>query len=352
MKRLMFFNDWGEQDKPSSPLVAPPAQKLRQLLAVALICLMLLLSVLSLAFLALAQGSGIVEGDVLNGSKGNEPVPGITVTLRIFDSSGAEKGTLTATTDEQGRFAFKGLDTDKSLLYVAEANFQGISYQSPALSFAEGEDKLLLPILVYETTESDTEIVVEKAHFIFSFDPEEKAVLAMEMYSVTNNGDRTFVTKEGKSLRFPLPPEVLEFDSDSLVLEGGEAFLPFPVSPGSMPQLVTFYYLLLAQGDSVEIKRQVLYPVESYNVFVKDSGFTVEVLGARRGKDVVQAGEVYLNFAGENLPKGGEITIKFSGLGKVGKVQRTSILWASATAAVVALALFGLLLAYTFARRR
>ncbi len=348
----MKRNDWREQGKLSSLLVASLAQKLEKLRAVAILCLVLLLSVLSLAFLALAQGSGLVEGDVLNGSKGNEPVPGITVTLRIFDSSGAEKGTLTATTDEQGHFAFKGLDTAKSLLYVAVANFQGISYQSPALSFAEGEDKLLLPILVYETTESDAEIVVEKAHFIFSVNPEEKAVLAMEMYSVANNGNRTFVTKEGKSLRFPIPPEVLEFDSDSLVLEGGEAFLHFPVPPGSMPQPVTLYYLLPAQGDSVEIKRQVLYPVESYNVFVKDSGLKVEVPGARRGKDVVQAGEVYLNFAGEKLPKGGEITIKFSGLGKVGKAQSSGILWASATAAGVALALFGLLLAYTFARRR
>ena len=314
--------------------------------------LVLLFSVFFLAFFASAQGSGVVEGDVLNGSKGNEPVPGITVTLHIFDSSGAEKGTLTATTDEQGRFAFKGLDTDESLLYVVKANFQGISYQSPVLSFAEGQEKLILPILVYEATESDAEIAVEKAHFIFSVHPEEKAVLAMEMYSVVNNGDRTFAPKEGKSLRFPLPPEILEFDSDSLIFEGGEAFLPFPIPPGSMPQPVTLFYLLPAQGDSVEIKRRILYPVESYNVFVEDLGFKVEVPGTRRGKDIAQAGDIYLNFEGEKLPKGGEIIIKLSGLGKVGKVQRVGTLWASAAAAGVALALFGLLLAYTFVRRR
>ncbi len=308
--------------------------------------LILLLSAFLLAFYASAQSSGIVEGEVLNGSAENKPVSGITVTLHIFDSSGAEKGTLTALTNEQGYFAFKGLDTGKDLFYLTEVNFQGVLYHSSALSFTEGEEKLRLPVVVYEPTESDAEIAVHKAHFIFAVAPDRGSLEVMEMYSVVNNGRRTFVAKDGKSLRFPLPPETLAFFSDFLNLEGGEAVFTNPVLPGPMPQPLTLGYVLPVQGDSLEIRRTVLYPLESYNVLVKDIGFAVEVPGTKRGRNVETAGEVYLNFEGENLPKGGEITVKLSGLKKAGRAQMGGTTWALATTVVVGVVLLGLILIY------
>jgi hypothetical protein len=312
--------------------------------------LILLLSAFFLAFFALAQSSGTVEGEVLNGSAENKPISGITVTLHIFDSSGTEKGTLTALTDEQGYFAFKGLDTGKDLFYLAEVNFQGVLYHSSALSFTEGEEKLRLPVVAYETTESDSEIAVQKAHFIFAVAPDRKTIEVMEMYSVVNNGRKTFVTKDGKTLRFPIPPEAMDFVSDSLNPEGGEAVLTEPILPGPMPQPLTLGYVLPVRGDSLEIRRIVFYPVESYNVLVKDIGLTVEVPGTKRGRNVETAGDVYLNFEGEKLPKGGEITVKLSGLEKASKVQVGETTWVLATTVAVVLALLGLFLVYL--RRR
>ncbi len=310
------------------------------------------LAALLAASIVLAQGSGTVEGDVANGSRGDEPVPGITVTLHVFDAQGVQKASLTTVTDSSGRFSFKGVDADANLLYVAAVSFEGIVYRSPALSFAEGQTNLYLPVLVYEPTESDSDILIQKAHFILNPDPAAKVVSVMEMYSVANNGLKALKAREGASLRFPLPPEARGFNSDSLSLVAGEAVYVLPVLPGTMPRPLVLEYSLPVQGDSLELRRRVPYPVESYNILVADVGISVEAPGTQKGGRAGQGGQSFLNFAGEKLPKDGEVTVKLSGFGRAGRAEGGGFGWAAAVAVAVALALFGLLAAYPVLRRR
>ncbi|MCS7286247.1 MAG: carboxypeptidase-like regulatory domain-containing protein [Anaerolineae bacterium] len=308
------------------------------------IAFFLFLSGFLVVSLALAQGSGTVEGDVTNGSREGKPVPGITVTLHVFDSRGIGKASFTTVTDQEGRFSFKGLDTNKGLFYVTAVNFEGIVYRSPALSFTEGQQKLHLPVLVYEATERDTDVSIQKAHFIFNVDLDAGIVLVMEMYLVANNGLKTLAAGEEGSLRFPLPSGVQDFSSDTLRFEAGKAIYTLPVYPGPMPQPIVLEYSLPVQGDFFEVRRPVLYPVESYNILVTDVGLSVEVVGARMAGRIRREGKEFLNYSGEKLPKNGEISVKFAGFTKAKRIGDFG-----GTAAIVfavALALLGLLLLY------
>lgn len=314
------------------------------------LALLLLLSGFLVVSLALAQGSGTVEGDVINGSQEGKRVPGITVTLHIFDSRRIEKASFTTVTDQEGRFSFKGLDTNKDLLYVTAVNFDGIVYRSPALSFTEGQQKLNLPVLVYEATESDTDVSIQKAHFIFNIDLDTRTVSVMEMYLVANNGLKTLAAGEEGSLRFPLPSEVRDFSSEALRFEAGKAIYTLPVYPGPMFQPIILEYSLPVQGDFFEVRRPVLYPVESYNVLVTDVGLSVEVVGAHMAGRIRREGKEFLNYSGEKLPKNGEISVKFAGFTRA-KARRVGDFGGiAAIVTAVALALLGLLLFYI--RRR
>ncbi len=314
--------------------------------------LVLFLMALLITPFALAQGFGTIEGDVTNGSLGNEPVPGITVTLHIFDSKGVEKASLATLTDQEGRFVFKGVEIDRSLLYVAVVNFGGIIYRSPALSFMEGKENLYLPVIVYEATESDENILVNRAHFIFNVDPAAKLVSVMEMYSVVNNGQKTLVGSDGVSLRFSLPHQAQNFNSESLTMRGGEAIYLLPVLPGPMPQPFILEYSLPVQGDSLELRRSTYYPVQNYNIFVSDVGLSVEVPGTGKAGKISRGEKVFLNYMGENLPKNGEIMVKLAGFTKIGTGRMRDFKWATGIAVLAALTLLGFLLAYSFLRRR
>lgn len=314
--------------------------------------LALFLTALFITPFALAQDSGTIEGDVTNGSLENKPVPGITVTLHIFNSEGVEKASLTTMTDQEGHFAFKGVEINKSLLYVAVVNFDGIVYRSPALSFTEGKESLYLPVIVYEATESDENILVNKAHFIFNVDPTAKIVSVLEMYSVVNNGQKTLMGSDKASLRFPLPPQAQSFNSESLTIRGDEAVYLLPVPPGPLPQPLTLEYSMPVQGDSFELQRFVPYPLKSYNVLVSDVGLSVEVPGTQKAGIIEQGERVFLNYVGEKLPKNGEIRIKISGFTRIGMARMGDFRWATGIAVVVAVVLLGFFLAYPFIRRR
>ena len=59
-----------------------------------------------------AEGEGILEGQVVNGTAGGQdPSSGLTVLLHVYRGD-LEEDTLETTTDAGGRFRFDGLDTD------------------------------------------------------------------------------------------------------------------------------------------------------------------------------------------------------------------------------------------------
>jgi hypothetical protein len=270
----------------------------------------------------LAQGQGVIEGQVVNGTANGGAVEGLTVTLHVF--AGMEEQTpQTTTTDAKGRFRFEGLSTEANHGCALLLNYQGVDYGSGLLTFSEGETTLSVPIQVYEPTESDEAVSIEQAHIFVDF--REASLVVGEMYIFSNKGDRTYVgvekVAEGRreTLRLSLPTgaEGLAFESGELgqrFFETADGFVDtWPLLPGQASARLLFSYSLPYDPSGCDLTRDIPYPLKAINVLAADVGVDVTseqlTLEGPRG---IQ-GQSYLNLSGQNLSKGERLTLHFSG---------------------------------------
>lgn len=269
------------------------------------------------AFESTPVPDGVIEGQVANGTAGApaESVARLEVTLHPFVDDVPQE-TITAVADAEGRFRFEGLARGPDRTYVVSARYQGVETFSDPLSFATGETTLPALVVVYETTEDDEAIRVERAHIIVDF--VEGAMRVGEMLVFRNDGDRTYVGREGQgTLRFSLPPEArgLRFENPRMgtsVIRTKEGFLDtLPVPPG-IRQVVLSYDLPYEAGVYRFVKT-IEVPTASLDLLVADVGVEVDsdqlvFQGPWEGS----GGARYLHFTAQNLARGEELVIQLS----------------------------------------
>jgi hypothetical protein len=270
----------------------------------------------------LAQDQGVIEGQVVNVTANGGSVESLTVTLRVFAGM-EEQPSQTDTTDAEGRFRFEGLITEANHVYTLRLDYQGVEYGSDLLTFSEGETTLSFPIQVYESTESDEVVSIERAHIFVDF--EEDKLLLGEMYIFSNSSDRIYIgmeeVAEGQrgTLHLFLPP-----GAEGLTFEGGELGQRFfetdrgfvdtwALPPGQASGQLIFGYSLPYDPSGYDLTREIPYPLKAINVLVAEVGVDVTsdqlTLEGSRGMQ----GQSYLNLSGQNLNKGERITLHFSG---------------------------------------
>jgi hypothetical protein len=272
---------------------------------------------------ALAQGQGVIEGQVVNGTANGGSLEGLTVTLDVFAGT-EEQPSQTAITDAEGRFRFEDLSTEANYVYTLLLDYQGIEYGSDLLTFSEEETTLSVSIRVYEPIEGDEAISIERAHIFVDF--QEGDLLVSELYFFSNGSDRIYIgaeeVAEGQrgTLRLSLPT-----GAEGLVVEGEELgqrffetdegfadtwFLP----PGQSSGRLMFSYFLPYDPSGYDLARDISYPLKALNVLVADVGVDVTsdqlIPQGTRGMQ----GQSYLNLSGQNLSKGERLTVHFSGL--------------------------------------
>jgi len=186
-----------------------------------------------------ATAIGSVSGIVVNGSGGQIPSDS-AVTLRGFahatdaDSMPQEIVTETAQVNSDGSYRFEDIDLTESPIFIAQMEYDGVTYQSD-LAFAEaGAAGLVIPDLTfYETTTDTGALVIEQLHISFDF-AVEGGVQVFEVFSIRNLGDETIVVEsDGTSIPFlPMPAGVsdvgyeLSQESAPLMPTGGGFALP------------------------------------------------------------------------------------------------------------------------------
>lgn len=241
-----------------------------------------LLLFLVLAMAARAQETGILEGQVINGTA-DGPGVGAGLTVMLHTLRGAEEvDSRTTTTDAGGTFRFTGLDTDPALQYRLEVVYLGVSYSGAELyRFNTGQTALQARLTVFETTEDDQAIYLNSAHLILeSFG---QMLRVSEIQLLGNRGDRTYVGKvQGSGRRvtvsIPLPEGAigLGFPEDTppdryLAVEGGLLDTE-PVRPGDGSSLVFFSYHLAANDSVIPVEHRFDYPVAQLDVLVAQPG--------------------------------------------------------------------------------
>lgn len=277
---------------------------------------------------ALAQGQGVIEGQVVNGTANassnhrNSGVEGLAVTLHVFVGM-EERPPQTTTTDAEGRFRFEGLSTEADHGYALLLNYRGVDYGSSLLIFSEEETTLSVPIKVYEPTESDETVSIERAHIFV--DLQENNLLIGEMYIFSNSSDRTYVgseeVAEGRrgTLQSSLPTGAkgLTFESGELgqrFFETEEGFVDtWPLLPGQASGQWMFRYSLPYDPSGYDLTRDIPYPLKAINILVADVGVDITsdqlTLEGSRGMQ----GQSYLNLSGQDLSQGERLTLHFLG---------------------------------------
>jgi len=290
---------------------------------------LVILALALLASVALAQGEGVIEARVLNGTGGGGSVEGLAVTLHAFRGMMEELDPQTAVTDAQGRVRFEGLDTSPDITYVLSAAYADVEYDTLPLSFdKDGQTMLAAALEVYETTENPNEaairIRIEQMHVFVGF--QDGAMSVGELHIFTNTGDRTFVGVEDSelgqriTLRFALPEGAtgLRFQvggEGNRYVTTEDGFADTEVVRPAASQQVLYGYTLNYDGvDTFDLVRPLLYPTANLNVLVPRVGVDVTSDQVELSEIRTIEGQVYLNLNGTDFAAGDQLSVHFSGL--------------------------------------
>jgi 5-hydroxyisourate hydrolase-like protein (transthyretin family) len=285
---------------------------MKKLALLASICLLLTLAGLDQAA---AQSEGIIEGQVINATADapSESVSGLEVGLYVVTTEAVEFIEST-TTDEGGRFHFRGQDTDDEHSYRFEVEYEGIIYNEEG-AFPQGEVVMPMVITIYETTDSEKAMVVNRHHVIVDFVADTLAI--QEMYIFENTTERIYVGKEEGILLFSLPTDATNLKLDDPGLEYNtigtdEGFASLvPVVPGQTQ--VLFSYTLPYDGADRTLVHKILYPTTYFDLMIAHVGVLagseqLAYQGLAGGEETS-----YLHFEAQDLLSDVEVEMHLSG---------------------------------------
>ena len=268
---------------------------------------------------AQAQDSGVIDGQVINGTAGGPAVgAGITVTLYLVQSD-TVTGTLETTTDSAGRFRFEGLATDSDWSYWLEAVYLGVPYSNAeTVTFTGGQTTQAVTLPVYETTDDDSQISVYSGHIIV--ESYGTVLRVSEVYLFGNSGDRAYVGRPGPDGRLttvgiPLPSDAVglafaeDIPADRFVQSDGKLLDTEPVPPGEQTLTVFYSYHLPVTDSLVTMQRSYDYPITDLNFLLTQPGL------AARGDQLLDVGpqsimdQEFAVYAAGALPAGTPLNV-------------------------------------------
>ncbi len=269
-------------------------------------------------------GLGTVRGSIDNRTGASLPED-LTVTLRGYEhgsdpSTGPEElFAVDGVVQPDGSFVFSDLELPENRIFIAEAEFDGIQYQSDFAVVQAGVDNLVLPPLVlYAVTEDTSAMVLESVQMFFDY-ANEASIQIFSVYSLANTGEKAVLIKVDQSqdvpfIKFPIGAQSQGFEKT----QDSAAFVP-TVDGFAMPPSDSLYGLIafasMPREKNVEIAQPVVMPIGELTLFlpvgVKASGTGLTA----KGTQTIQSQEFNL-YTASNLPVGPDIKFTLSGLPK------------------------------------
>ena len=299
-------------------------------LALALSVLALPLLMLVPALLHAQDQEGVtIAGRVINGTTGGINPADLEVTLHVIGNGGGVD-IFTTTTDDNGRFRFQNTGIGGDAVYAVAASYQDVSYsRNLALStLAEPVE-----LTVYETTDDIGVIQVDADVLLVRGADEDKgSLVAFEVLSLVNEGDRTFVPdlalpRNMNFLRFSIPTGTtgLEVSSDlpggQIITVGSGFALTAPVKPGA--HQVAYTYRTSYTGTDVRLSHSFPMGAETFRFLMEDT------FGSLRDSDILvslpladEAGKIYRVWGASGLEPGDRVNMDIGDLPQPGPLQR------------------------------
>ena len=297
--------------------------------------LALLLLALTAASAAAEPNDGQVSGRLINKSGGGVSPAGVTITLVAFGrKEKAPVGQRTTQADADGRYAFTDLDRDANLVYVPFARYAGVTYPADEPFQLEAEQSHQADISVFETTTNDDAIQLERLNLLV-MGADQGMVQMMEMGSLVNTGDRTFVTSNpqdqalARGVHFALPKGALGvqmqsgFSDQDLVAGVGGVQITSPLMPGRHEFALSFQ--VPYSGSNADLSLQLPYPTASFSVYLPNTGLQLNSSSLTPGQPTQLGGQSYALYTASNLPKSAMLPTQIAGLGRTGGLAQNQL---------------------------
>ncbi len=293
----------------------------------------LLLGVLLAANLFAAPGAraadGVITGQIV-GQNGAKDVGGATVTLTIGTAAGGTPQSRTAQVGADGTFRFDGFAYDASAVYLVRVVYDGGSYFRE-VEFPTGSASADLgAIPVYPGGRDPSVLTVPRMNTIFSTFDQNGIAQAIETGAYNNASDRAYIgtdsTPGGRTLQFGLPQGATGVEPaqglnrNTLVALSDPNASGFASIEAILPgeQQFAFLYKVATRADTLDIDRVFPYPLGLYSLYLPTSARLAsggQDIGLRdSGEQTLPNGQKFRVFTANNIPAGGRLTARFTGL--------------------------------------
>ncbi|MGE3909750.1 MAG: hypothetical protein AB7K36_10375 [Chloroflexota bacterium] len=271
--------------------------------------------------LAQADQSGVITGQVTNGTAGG-PVPAdIEVVIHVLTNR-VKTDERRVRTDGAGRFRVEDLATGPEMLYFPIIDYQRAAYFPDRPVLFQTPDPVNVEITIYEATASSENLSFERLNMLV-MDVTPTAMTVMEMGAVVNNSDRTLAadpetTGSARTLRFALPPGAIQITgqaglpTDSLESTPDGFATTDAVKPGRRE--IAFSYQLPYQSSSVDFGRTFTLPVGTFTVYLPDESIQLVGPGLTTNGTAELGGRTFRQYSIQNVQPGTAVRFRLSGL--------------------------------------
>jgi hypothetical protein len=224
-------------------------------------------------FLAATEppGTALIQGVVVNGSRGAAPVAGAEVVLRAGRGN-QFKHLAGTTTDSNGRFSFgsQHLASSAGLVYIPGANWEGIHYPGPRLQIDPAAPAPNVQLTVYDAVSSPSPLIAE-VHEI-DINVAANVLEVTEIVVVNNPSSASYIGTPNPDAP-EMPPATLsmripdgvahvtfnkEFDGRNFRLLDGRLVTDVPWPPGK--RQLAFKYELPVEKNQLAFERHLDLP--------------------------------------------------------------------------------------------
>ncbi|MCX6049892.1 MAG: c-type cytochrome [Chloroflexi bacterium] len=287
---------------------------------------------------AFRAGNGLLQGQVHQGTPGGSPVTTLPITLTAYANFTPVK-TFTTTTDAKGQFTFPNLSTDEGVVYIAEAAYANVQYNSNIYALTPVTPTQNIDLPVYETTTDGSGVHMSRSLWIIDQKP---GVLVIDqILDFSNQLDRTFLGRPVQGLAAPatlalqIPAKATDIQfqdgtlGDRYKQIGDRIYDVAPLLPGEEVRQIYIQYRVPFENDATKIEQQLLYPVGQLNLLIPDlPNLQVEVTGLKANQPQTVQGVAYRFWSGDNLPTQ-TISVNLSGLIPTGGTDPRAVAAAS-----------------------
>jgi hypothetical protein len=248
---------------------------------------------------------------VLRGSAARA-VGGTWVTLhRVGKDGAAPLDSMRSTPGGEFRFRFKPTG-DSTAVYFAATQYSGIAYFTPparANTPALGGE-----ITVFDTTSVLVPLTIVSRHVIIASPDSANTREVLELYVLSNAGDKTLITSPSRSSTFEtkLPAQAVaprvepgDVAAEALNFGAGIVRVLAAIAPGQ--KRVSYSYRLPASADPIEFSPAGA--AELLEVLVEDPAAAVTGAGITEDAPTSADGRTFRRFVGRNFAGGSGISV-------------------------------------------